>query len=112
MKKTLVLLLSLLLLGSMSILKAQCYGVVHYDQSVSANGNSSFDISTTNCNELIMISYDGWPGPGTGPVTVDGNNATWINTAFVYFYAVAETYAYIAPSPGVHHIVCTESPFS
>ena len=102
MKKTLALLFVVLLIGVTSLLKAQCYGTVHYDNAVNANGNSTFNITTSHCNELIMISYDGWRGPGSGPVTVDGHPATWINTAFVYFYAVAETYAYIAPTAGTH----------
>jgi hypothetical protein len=106
MKKSLLLLLTIFILGATPALQAQCYGVVHFDAAVNANGAGTFTITTAHCNELIMISYDGWQGPGGGPVTVDGNNATYINTAFVYYYAVAETYAYIAPTAGTHSIVC------
>ena len=58
--------------------KAQCYGVVNFDTATSAGvignaGNSTFTIPTANANELINDKlYDGWNGPGTGPVTVDG----------------------------------------
>jgi gliding motility-associated-like protein len=113
MKKALLIISSVILSGLSSMVNAQCYGTVHFDQSSSANGNSSFSISTTFCNELIMIAYDGWRGPGAGPVKVDGNNATHINTANnnVNFPSsgAAETYAYIAPNPGVHNIACTET---
>ncbi|HXB12369.1 MAG TPA: PKD domain-containing protein [Bacteroidia bacterium] len=113
LKKLSLLLFFTLLFGSASLLKAQCYGTVVYDQSVNFNGASSFNISTTVCDELIMICYDGWSRPGTGPVTVDGNPATWINTAFNGINSgVAETYAYLAPTPGVHNIVCTEAGYN
>jgi hypothetical protein len=109
MKKTLLLLLASFLLAAPSIVKAQCYGVVHYDQSSTAAGNSTFTINTTNSNELIMIAYNGWFGPGNGPVTVDGNAATHINTAHTSNDACAEAYCYVAPLAGTHNIVCTES---
>ncbi len=113
MKKSLLLLCVSIFFGGAGLLKAQCYGTIHYDQSSSANGNSSFTISTTFCNELILISYDGWVGPGTGPVKVDGNAATHLATANVNLLSpssgAAETYAYIAPAAGVHNIVCTET---
>ncbi len=113
LKKLSLLLFFTLLFGSTSLLKAQCYGTVVYDQSVNFNGASSFNISTTVCDELIMISYDGWSRPGTGPVTVDGFPATWIATAFNGNNSgVAETYAYLAATPGVHNIVCTEAGYS
>ena len=119
MKKILFLLFTTLFFGSVSGLKAQCYGNVNYDQEVAAvptsSNSNSFTITTTHCNELIMISYDGWDRTtiGTGPITVDGNNATWINTANSLLNppstGAAETYAYIAPTVGVHNIVCTEN---
>jgi len=99
MKKAVLFLCISILFGNISHLSAQCYGTIHYDQSSSANGNSSFSISTTFCNELILISYDGWTGPGAGPVKVDGNAATHINTANVNLLTpssgAAEVYAYM-----------------
>lgn len=113
MKKPLLLplLIFTFLLGNISLLKAQCYGTVMLDQSSTGNGSNTFTITTTNPNELIMIAYDGWPSPGAGPITVDGNPATHIQTAFDGVNSgVAETYAYSAPAAGVHNIVCTEPP--
>jgi len=104
--------LLLFFLGNSLRVEGQCYGTVNFDDASNANGSNTFTINTSYCNELIMISYDGWMGPGSGPVKVDGTPATYINTAFVYYYAVAETYAYIAPNAGTHTIVCTESPYS
>ncbi|HEY1645578.1 MAG TPA: hypothetical protein VGF75_04325, partial [Candidatus Saccharimonadales bacterium] len=94
-------------------LKAQCHDTVHYDASAGANGSSTFNITTANPNELIMIAYDGWPSPGTGPVKVDGNSATHIATGFDNNNSgIAETYGYIAPAAGTHTIVCTEPSYS
>lgn len=120
MKKALLFLCISILFGNISRVNAQCYGVVTLDQSLTANGSSSFSISTTFANELIMISYDGW-GPydtGMGPVTVDGFPATKIalETELPWIPSgnsgTAETYAYSAPLAGVHNIVCTEPNFS
>ncbi len=69
-------------------------------------GNTTFTITTTNPSEMIMVAYDGWNGPGAGPVTVDGINATWIQTANNGNSGSAMTYAYVAPAAGVHTIVC------
>jgi len=113
MKKGLLsILLCILSFGSVSVINAQCYGTVKLDTVAGAKGSNTFDIYTTYCDELILITYDGWQGPGSGPVKVDGNSATHLATAFVYYYAVAETYAYIAPSSGTHTIVCTEAPYN
>jgi hypothetical protein len=86
MKKILLIVIISLWGATISSLKAQCYGTVNFDVSATAGaianfGNSSFDITTSFCNELILISYDGWNGPGRGPVTVNGNPATYINNA-------------------------------
>jgi gliding motility-associated-like protein len=96
---------------------AQCYGTVNFDGSAFAGvtgnaGNTTFSITTNHCNDLIMISYDGWNGPGSGPVTVDGNPATWIATANNGNSGSAMTYAYIAPAAGVHNIVCATTGYN
>jgi len=104
MKKIVFFLFAVFILGNNTLIKAQCYGVVHYDQSATANGLSTFTINTANANELILIAYNGWPGPGSGPVTVDGNPATHINTAHTSNDACAEVYCYSAPAAGAHNI--------
>src|SRR5580698_6623260 len=100
MKKALLLLSLSLFIGNITQIKAQCYGVVTLDQSLTSNGTSSFNISTTFANELIMISYDGWGAydTGMGPVMVDGNPATKIATETYLPWppgnsGTAETYA-------------------
>ena len=113
MKKTLTLFVTIFLLGVTSLLRPQCYGVVHYDQSATANGLSTFSITTANPNELILIAYNGWFEPGTGPVTVDGNPATHLNTAHTSNDACAEAYCYFAATAGVHNIrFCTETGYN
>ncbi|HXB12878.1 MAG TPA: T9SS type A sorting domain-containing protein [Bacteroidia bacterium] len=109
MKKTIAILFIVLLSGIGSQLKAQCHGTVHFDAADTAGGDSVFTISTSFANELILISYDGWIGPGKGPVTVDGNPATHIITVDTSNSGVAEVYAYSAALAGLHTIVCTET---
>src|SRR6185312_11653298 len=92
-------------------LKAQCGGKVLLDTSASAHvASNNFNIVTNYSNELIVISYDGWNGPGKGPVTVDGNPATHIATAWDGNNSgTSEIYAYTAPTSGKHTILCIES---
>src|SRR5579863_4334908 len=101
MKKVLLFLCLVLLFENSSLLRAQCFGTVHFDTSaiagvVSNAGNKKYTITTKHNNELILLSYDGWNGPGSGPVKVDGNNATQINTAFANNTGSADVYAYNA----------------
>ena len=120
MKKLLLLFcLTLFLGGITSHIQAQCYGTVQFDNSVTAGangfplfGNSSFDITTSYCNELILISYDGWNGPGIGPVTVNGNPATYVNNATNGNSGTADVYAYQAGAPGTYSIVCSTSGYN
>jgi len=123
MKKALLLLIIFFAFGNVAIVKAQCYGNVVYDQTASptptSSSSNSFTISTTHCNELIMISYDGFDfgsTTGTGPITVDGNPATYLNTSSESqggIYVVAsETYAYLAPAIGSHTILVNENGYS
>ena len=112
MKKLLVFLCASLLLGNTQHLKAQCYGTVAYDASVNGNGASTFTLTTANANEMILISLDGYSSTQTadpGPVTVDGNNATLINSAMIGNSGSAEVWAYPAPAAGAHTIVCPET---
>ncbi len=122
MKKALLFLFLILFCDSLII--AQCYGVINFDQSVSpaptSSSSNSFTITSTYPNELIMISYDGFDygaTAGAGPITVDGNNATWLNTSshseLAGSYTVSsETYAYIASTAGVHNITINETGYS
>src|SRR6185312_8205757 len=63
-------------------------------------------------NDLILIAYDGWSAPGSGPVTVDGNNATHLATANTGNSGTSEVYYYSAPLAGTHTIVCTETGYN
>jgi large repetitive protein len=101
-----------LLLGITSGIKAQCYGNVHLDQTVTGYNVSSFDISTTFSNEIILISTDGWPGPFTGNVTVDGNGATLLNSAINGNSGETAVWVYEATAAGAHAIVVTETGYS
>lgn len=119
MKKIVPLLVTLFLLACTHTVNAQCYGTVNYDTSANAgssgsplSGNSTFNITTSYCNELIMIGYDGWNGPGSGPVTVNGNPATFVQSATNGNSGTADVYAYIAPTAGTYTIVCTESGYN
>ena len=114
MRKPLLLLFAALLLAISPSLKAQCYGTVNYDQSAQGNGASTFTISTAFSNELILISTDGWEGPFTGSVTVDGNPATQVASSSIPTIDGGEAlvWAYSAPAAGVHTIVVVETGFS
>jgi hypothetical protein len=113
MKKNIILLFFVLFSGISSLLKAQCHGTVHFDAADTSGDTNTFTISTSYANELILISYDGWPGPGLGPVTVDSNPATHIITVNTATNSgTAEVYAYSAPTAGLHTIVCTETGYN
>lgn len=114
MKKSLLLIAVSLLFIGYSNLQAQCGGKVLFDTSASAvRSSSTFNIVTHHPNELIVISYDGWFGPGIGPITVDGNPATHIATAWDGGNSGAsEIYAYAVSATGTHIIVCTETNYS
>jgi len=84
---------------------------VTLDQAVNGGGSTSFSISTSNPNEVIVIAVDGWPALTPSSVTVDGNEAKGIvggtnagvNTGF------ASIYVYTAPTAGSHAIAIDES---
>jgi hypothetical protein len=89
---------------------AQC--IVALDAAGNANGNASFTIQTNFPNELVMITYAGWNGPGNGPVAVDGVNATLVSIANNGNSGTTEVYAKTVAAAGVHTIVCNESGYS
>src|SRR5580698_9036321 len=101
--KKILLVFGVFILVSVSTRKAQCYATIKFDTAVSAGvvsncGNSTFNITTLYSNELILISYNGWNGPVSGPVTVNGNAAIHIATANNGNSGSAEVYAYSAPT--------------
>jgi large repetitive protein len=114
MRKILLFLITALLWGNYNFVNAQCYGTVAFDASANGNGASTFNITTANANEMILISLDGYGSTNIldpGPVTVDGNNATLVNSAMIGNSATAEVWAYSAPAAGAHTIVCPETNF-
>ncbi len=117
MKKITLLFAVLFFFSSVTVLKGQCYGSVKLDVAVSAGvvnnaGNTTFTITTSHCNELIMISYNGWNGPGQGPVTVNGNPATFISDAITGNSGCADVYAYSAATAGSYSISCSPSGYN
>jgi len=82
------------------------------DVAANANGASTFTIQTNFPNELLMITYAGWNGPGSGPVAVDGVNATLVSIANNGNSGTTEIYAKTVAAAGVHTIVCTETGYS
>jgi hypothetical protein len=82
------------------------------DQTANANGASTFTITTTNPNEIILIAADGWPGVFSGTCTVDGNPATLEANAQSGNSGVAVAFAYLAPASGVHTIAVNEVGYS
>ncbi len=106
--------LAILFLTGISV-NAQVLLDAHSD----AAGASTWNITTTQPNELILISAGGYGTLSTaaGTVTVNGNNATYINEA-VYtngFSFTTSIWAYVAPTVGTYTLVCSEvgqvSPF-
>lgn len=101
------ILLAFLLVVNALILKAQLL-----DATANAFGGTTFNITTMHTGELIMISYDGWNGPGTGGVKVNGNPATLLTTANTGNSGTAMTYYYPAAAIGTYTIVCTETGYN
>ncbi len=90
-----------------------CIPGVTLDNTVSANGATTVNITTANPNELIVIAANGWPNVlFAGPVTVDGNPATLLGNDFTSNSGSASAWGYLAPAAGVHVISVTETGFS
>ncbi len=110
--KKLICLIPVLLIWLGTRVNAQpCYGTIKYDTYSNANGNSNFTITTANPNELILVTYNGWPGPGTGPVTVDGNPTTMVKQVYQNWGTTATVVAYMAPAAGLHTVNCPTGGF-
>ncbi len=78
------------------------------DTYVSGNGGSSFTISTSQPNEIILIDANGWAGgysSASPAVTVNGNAATEIaNEGVCSNPGISTMFYYIATSPGTYTI--------
>lgn len=115
MKKCLLL---TILLFSASANLVRAVAPIQVDAHVAANGASTWNITTTHPNELIIISCGGYGGGGSvlpttaGTVKVNGSNATyetrgtWRDISFTW---QANIWAYAAPVAGTYTIVCTET---
>ncbi len=99
----------LMMFTGFSSLKAQ----VLLDAHSSGGGATTWYITTTQPNELILIATDSYGSLSTaaGTVTVNGNNATYENEG-LYNSGDAWTasiWAYQAAVAGTYTLVCTES---
>ena len=84
-------------------------GAPTLDTYISGNGGSSFTITTSQPNELILIDANGWAGytaTGANPsVTVNGNAATEVASEGVCSNpGISTLFDYIAKNPGVYTI--------
>src|ERR1700744_3950218 len=91
---------------------------VMLDAHSAANGQSTWNITTSYPNELIIISAGGYGVTGDslhttpGTITVNGNNATYLNEGLWLdqnFSWNASIWAYQAPLPGTYTCTCTEA---
>lgn len=88
------------------------------DAHSKAGGLTTWQITTTHPNELIIIGYDGYgSGPldiSAGAVKVNGNNATYITKGEWYNSQiwVSSVWAYEAPTVGTYTMTCTETGLS
>jgi hypothetical protein len=86
---------------------------ISVDNYVAASpGSNSFNITTSQPNELILISASGWNGPFAGGATVDGNPATLLGSAHSGNSGSAVILAYLAPSSGNHTIIINENGYN
>lgn len=89
-----------------------CYEYVIGDQVVSANGASTFYITTSKPDELIIIYYNagGWTNHNiTQKVKVDGNLASWRGFNIGNYGIDFQIYGYVAPTATIHTITCDET---
>ncbi len=109
--------LSFILFWLFSITTAFCASVL-MDSHTAANGASTWTITTSHPNELIIISCGGYGTGGNvlslaaGTVKVNGNNATyetegrWLDPSFSW---QADIWAYAATTVGTYTCTCTET---
>ncbi len=110
--KASVLLSALLLNFSTDPFGNSANAQVLLDAHSNASGGSTWYITTSQPNELILISAGGCCGvlsTAVGTVTVNGNNATYMNGAVSNGEFPAYIWAYEAPTAGTYTLVCNES---
>ena len=106
-------------LGQLSLTGAKVSAQnVLLDSHSAANGLTTWNITTSHPNELIIISAGGYGVSGNalstspGTVTVNGNNATYLNEGLWLdpnFSWTASIWAYVAPTAGTYTCSCTEN---
>ncbi len=86
------------------------------DAHSKAGGLTTWQITTTRANELIIIAADGYGTPNVlstspGTVKVNGNNATYITKGEWHssWTWVSSIWAYEAPIAGTYTMTCTET---
>ncbi len=86
------------------------------DSHSDAGGATSWQITTSHANELILISADGYGSDvldsTAGTVIVNSSNATYITRGTWFNFGNAWTasiWAYVAPTIGTYTISCTET---
>jgi len=98
--------------------QANAQAKVVLDAHSAGNGLSTWNITTSHPNELIIISAGGYGTGGDslditpGTVTVNGHNATYLNEGLWLsqnFSWNASIWAYMAPIPGTYTCTCTET---
>lgn len=96
-----------------------------YDKTIypapTTSSINTYTFNTVYCNELLLIAYDGMSlnnTMGTGPITVDGKNATLIQSVSESQTnggkekVSSQVYGYIAPVAGTHTIIVNENGYS
>jgi FIMAH domain len=96
-------------------------GGVTVDQSVNGGSSAAFTVGTSQPNELILVSANGWPCSGGQQVTVDGSPATLVASAGggVDFYGCsgpnsgpnsggATVFQFVAPTAGTHNVAIVD----
>jgi hypothetical protein len=81
------------------------------DQITNAGLSAAFTIGTSQPNELILITADGWPCPGGQQVTVDGSAATLIAAAgdcITNNTGGATVFQFVAPTAGTHNVAIVD----
>jgi len=89
-------------------------GSVLIDAHSCGCGATTWNITTTKINELILISCGGYGTLTTTPgtVKVNGSNATYITEglfANIFFSWTASVWAFVAPAIGTYTCTCTET---
>src|SRR6185437_1681043 len=108
----------ILLLSAILLANFNSNAQVVLDAHSNAAGATTWNITTTHANELIILSCGGYGVGGSslstapGTVKVNGSNATyeteglWLNPSFSW---QEEIWAYVAPTVGTYTCTCTEA---